>query len=175
YPNWGEGPKLYISLKLQWNPQADVDVLLKDWYEHCVGPEAAPHLAAYYAKWEDFWTRRILTSPWFTKGGQYLRFNHPGYLADVDLEQDIAVSRQLLEKTISLAKTAKQKARAQLLFQAFEYYEASAYAYQAGADVAKVESEQDALKLIAHVNKCAGYADRRRELGTKVFPQHPVL
>ena len=175
YPNWGEGPKLYISLKLQWDPHADVDALLKDWYEHCVGPEAAPHLAAYYAKWEDFWTRRILTSPWFTKGGQYLRFNHPGYLADVDLAKDIAVSRQLLEKTVSLAKTPKQKARAQLLFQAFEYYEASAYAYQAGMDVAKVETEQDALKLIAHVGKCSGYAARRRELGTKVFPEHPVL
>jgi hypothetical protein len=25
YPNWGEGPKLYIALRLQWDPRANVD------------------------------------------------------------------------------------------------------------------------------------------------------
>lgn len=175
YPNWGEGPKLYVSLKLQWDPQADVDALLKEWYERCVGPEAAPYLAQYYAKWEDFWTRRILDSAWFTQNGQYLRFNDPGYLADVDLAKDIDASRQLLEKTAALAKTPNQQVRAQLLLRAFEYYEASAYAYQADAEAGEVQNEEDALRLIAHVATCAGYAARRRELATKVFPQDPVL
>jgi hypothetical protein len=175
YPNWGEGPKLYISLKLQWNPQADVDALLKEWYERCVGPEAAPYLAQYYTKWEDFWTRRILDSAWFTQNGQYLRFSSADYLADVDLATDIDASRHLLEKTVALAKTPKQKARARLLLLAFEYYEASAYAYQAGAEAGDVRNEADALRLIDHVETCAGYAVRRRDLATKVFPENPVL
>ena len=69
YPNWGEGPKLYVSLKLQWDPGRDVDELLDDWYARCVGEQAAPDLAAYYAHWEDFWTRRVLEARWFTRGG----------------------------------------------------------------------------------------------------------
>lgn len=175
YPNWGEGPKLYVSLKLQWNPEADVDALLNEWYERCVGPEAAPSLAAYYAKWEDFWTRRILTSKWFTKDGQYLGFSHPGYLADVDLEQDIAASRRLLETTLAKAQTPAQRARASLILQAFEYYETSAYAYQSGREVQKVETEQEALALLERTARSATYAARRRELAMDVFPTHPVL
>lgn len=58
YPNWGEGPKLYVSLKLQWNPDRDVDELLREWYVRAVGPDAAGDLADYYADWEDFWTLR---------------------------------------------------------------------------------------------------------------------
>ena len=175
YPNWGEGPKLYISLKLQWDPNADVDVLLAEWYERCVGAEAAPFLASYYAKWEDFWTRRVLESAWFSKGGQYLSFSHPGYLADVDLETDIVESRRLLETAVAKTKTAKQRARAELLLQAFEYYETSAYAYQANSTVETLENEADALKALDDIGRFSGYAKRRRELALEIFPKHPVL
>ena len=128
YPNWGEGPKLYVSLKLQWDPAQDVDALLRDWYVRAVGPEAAADLAAYYAHWENFWTRRIRTSRWFSKTGQYLAFYNAGYLADVG-QEEIAASRTLLERTLAKAQTGPQKARARLLLRAFEYYEASVYAY----------------------------------------------
>jgi len=121
YPNWGEGPKLYVSLKLQWDPARDVDALLDEWFTRCVGKEAAPYLAQYYAHWEDFWTRRILDSKWFTETGQYLSFYSPYYLTDVSLDE-IDESRQLLEATLAKAGTQKQQARAQLLFDAFEYY-----------------------------------------------------
>ena len=80
---------------------------------HCAGVVRAGDLAAYYALWEDFSTRRILDSAWFTKSGQYLRFNDPAYLADVT-EQDVARSRELLEAVVAKAATPKQKARANL-------------------------------------------------------------
>lgn len=176
YPNWGEGPKLYISLKLQWDPRQDVDALLSEWYERCVGPEAAPYLADYYAHWEDFWTRRVLESSWFTTGGQYLRFSDPGYLRDVSLEE-IKQSRSLLEAAVAKAKTDAHKARAQLLLDAFEYYEATAYAFKAyGTDaVQTIRTPEDAIKLIDASVATARYGKRRSELALDIFPSDPVL
>ena len=49
YPNWGEGPKPFVSLKLQWDPNRNVDELLQEWYVRTVGPDAADDLAAYYS------------------------------------------------------------------------------------------------------------------------------
>ena len=106
YPNWGEGPKLYIALKLQWDPNRDVDELLKDWYLSAVGKEAAPYLVEYYDHWENFWTKRVIDSKWFTKGGQYLGFSHPGYL-DVVSYEGISKSRRLLETVLAKTKTKK--------------------------------------------------------------------
>jgi hypothetical protein len=176
YPNWGEGPKLYVSLKLQWDPQQDVDELLGDWYVRAVGEAAADDLTAYYALWEDFWTRRILQSPWFTRSGQYLRFYDPSYLADVT-EDDIAKSRSLLEQVARKAGTPKQRARAKLLTLAFEYYEASAIAYAANrkAEEAVVRSEADALDVLDSGRRCLQMAEKRRRLVLDGFPKHPEL
>ena len=176
YPNWGEGPKLWVSLRLQWDPNQNVDSLLKEWYERAVGPEAAEDLAAYYAIWEDFWTRRALNSPWFSKGGQYLAFSNPAYLADVTVE-DISKSRELLEKVLAKVKTGPQKARAELLLKAFEYYEASALAYPRGEEAApsEITNEAGALRRIETVAKKAGMAEKRRRLVEEVFAGHPVL
>jgi len=98
-----------------------------------VGPAAAPDLAKYYAIWERFWTKDILKSDWYTPGGQYLSFSTPGYLADVKSE-DIAASRRLLDSAIAKCKTPRQRARAELLEKAFQYYEASVLSYQAGVE-----------------------------------------
>jgi hypothetical protein len=176
YPNWGEGPKLYVSLKLQWDPNQDVDQLLSDWYLRAVGPKAADDLAAYFSRWEDFWTRRILDSQWFTKGGQYLRFNHPGYLADVT-DEDLSTSRELLDRVLRNTETPQQKARAELLMLAFEYYEASALAYGAGrqAETLVVQTEDQALDALDRAQRCIQMAAKRRRLVLEVFPRHPEL
>ena len=176
YPNWGEGPKLYVSLKLQWDPNRDVDALLDDWFVRCVGPDAAPHLAQYYAHWEDFWTRRVLEAQWFTQGGQYLSFYSPRYLEAIQLDE-IDESRRLLETALAKARTDKQKARAQLLLQAFEYYEATAYAYKARSiphDL-PIDTEQQAMTLLEDGGKALVFAEKRRRLALEVFPDHPVL
>jgi hypothetical protein len=176
YPNWGEGPKLYVSLKLQWDPNRDVDELLQEWYVRTVGPDAADDLAAYYALWEDFWTRRILDSKWFTKGGQYLAFNNPGYLADVKKE-DMTRSRELLESVVAKTKTPKQRARAELLMLAFDYYETSAltYAGDRRAEELVVDSEADALSVLDEAGRCLEMARKRQQLVADVFPKHREL
>jgi|LSQX01.3.fsa_nt_gb hypothetical protein len=175
YPNWGEGPKLYISLKLQWNPDQDVDQLLREWYDRAVGPAVAPELAAYYAHWEKFWTERALKSRWFSRGGQYLNFTSPLYLADVTASE-IAESRRRLEAVVAKAQTPAQKARARLLLQAFEYYEASALAYpkvEAG-DAKPPASEAEALAMIAEGERQTKMAEKRIRLAEE-WEKDPVL
>jgi len=175
YPNWGEGPKPYVFLKLWWNPQADVDALLDEWYERCVGPEAAPYLANYYAIWERFWTKDILDSAWFSTGGQYLRFSHPGYLADVK-EEDVLESRRLLDTCIDKCQTDRQRARAKLLEKAFQYYEASALAYLADRKLPPtIETESQALAALNSAETAMRMARKRRHLALEVYPKDPVL
>ncbi len=162
YPNFGEGPKLYVAWKLQWDPYRDVDALLNEWYERCVGPAAAPALAEYYSIWERFWTHDVLTSAWWTQGGQYLGFNRPGYLADVPPEY-ITRSRQLLETAIEKADTPERKTRARMLMRAFEYYEASAVTYRAQMTVGTVSvtNEQEALAALDAGIEAVAMAARR--------------
>jgi len=176
YPNWGEGPKLYVALKLQWDPKRNVDALLNEWYERCVGPKGAPYLAKYYAFWEDFWTRRVLDSAWFSKGGQYLRFSDPGYLRDIELSE-IDTCRGWLEQAIELAETDKQRARGGLLLGAFEYYEATAYAYKTGTNQvgAAISTDAQALAALAGIDNAVAAGQKRRELALEEFPKHPVL
>lgn len=138
YPNWGEGPKLYIALKLQWDPTLDVDALLREWCEKAVGEEAAPDLIAYYQLWEQFWTRTVVSSPWFSiKKNEYLLFGRPDYL---DLISDeITRSRALLDAVMTKIQTPEQHARAAVLCRAFEYYEASVLSYTSRNDY-KIEA-----------------------------------
>jgi hypothetical protein len=175
YPNWGEGPKLYLSLKLQWDPNQDVGALLRDWYTACVGDAAAQDVAAYYDLWEAFWTGPALKSEWFTPKGEYLRFSSPAYLNAVD-PAAIAKSRALLEATVTKAQTEEQRARARLLLRAFEYYEASAYAYlgSRAAGITSVRTEQDALDVLSNAHQTVGTALKRRQL-VQAFQADPVL
>ncbi|WP_127583341.1 DUF4838 domain-containing protein [Paenibacillus koleovorans] len=128
YPNWGEGPKAWLSAKLQWNPSLDVDDLLDEWYERAVGEDAAPYLKAYYDHWEEFWTERVQTSTWFQPNYLIMRYDNASYL-DIVTDEEIAWSRTQLETAHALAETAQQKARAILLLKAFEYYEVSSLSY----------------------------------------------
>jgi hypothetical protein len=175
YPNWGEGPKPYIFLKLWWNPNQDVDKLLAEWYDRCVGPAAAPDLAKYYAIWERFWTKDILNSKWFSSGGQYLAFYSPAYLADVK-PADLAESRRLMDSILAKCQTPQQRARAELLEKAFQYYEASVMAYQAsqqGFD--DVSSEAGALKALDGAAVALEMSNKRRTLALEEFAKDAVL
>ena len=135
-PNWGEGPKLYVTCRLLWNPRADVDALLRDWFVSFAGEDAADDLASYYRHWEDFWTRRVLTSRWFGETGapdyrlrQYLDFYSSGYHQVVTLKE-MAQCRRWLQAALAKTRTGKQRARVRLLLSAFEGYEDAALYYQ---------------------------------------------
>lgn len=128
YPYWGEGPKGWVMAQLLWDPDQDVDALLDRWYRLAVGDAAASHLAAYYAHWEDFWTRRILGSPWFQRRSTMQAFFSGGYL-DLVTTDDMTTSRGLLEQALAATVTPEQRSRAEKLLQAFEFYETSALSY----------------------------------------------
>jgi hypothetical protein len=129
YPNFGEGPKLYLALKLMWNPQLNVDSTLKDWYVSAVGVQSAPYLEQYFSLWEGFWSQRILNSPWFQQKRIYSDFLNPGYL-DIVTEDDMNKSRSLLTEAVNHSSNEFQKACATKLLRAFEYYDLSVHAYR---------------------------------------------
>jgi len=129
YPiTWLDAPKLYLWLKLTWNPKADVDVLLRDWYERAVGVKAADELAAFYAHWEDYWTRRIMQSAWFRPDGLLGGRNSLAYM-DVMTDEDLLKSCRWLDGAVEKADTPARKARAVMLRDAFKYADAVGRAY----------------------------------------------
>ena len=175
YPDWGEGPKLYVAFKLQWNPDRDVDALLEEWYERAVGKNAAPHLAAHYAHWEDFWTRRVHAASWFPKKGTtFLHFSDPTYL-DAVTPEDIRKSRAWLEAAVAAADPGKRWARAELLLRAFEYYEASYIAFSGDARAAAMPlaTESDALRLLDFSTRVLEMAEKRRLIRDDRVLRHP--
>ncbi|MBP1996001.1 DUF4838 domain-containing protein [Paenibacillus eucommiae] len=179
FPNFGEGPKPWISAKLQWNPQLNVDDLLEEWYTSAVGETAAPYLKAYYDHWEEFWSERVFKTSWYeawlTSNPQnnFMNFFDAGYLQAVTAEE-IAESRRLLEKTVELATTPKQKARANLLLKAFAYYEASANSYPKSKEVEELKSTEEALALIDGVIQSVKESDYRMKLYAE-YLSDPVL
>ena len=174
YPNFGEGPKLYVALKLQWNPNQEVNALLDEWYERCAGPEGAAYLRQYYEFWEDFWTRRIFKSDWYTTSGQYLPFKTAGYLADVSVKE-IGQCRTWLETAAAKASTDKQKARVGLLLKAFEYYELSALVYPRTKAGKPIKTEKQALAAFEAIKARINMAAKRRHLSLVELAGHPVL
>ncbi len=118
--DWHEGPKVYIALRLLWNPDADVDALLADWCEAAVGPRAAPALVRYFNHLETFWTKRVPRTAWFGDRSKiYLIFNTLGYL-DALTKEDVDKCMQWLKQAEALAGDARQKQRATQLREGFE-------------------------------------------------------
>ncbi|MDF2671042.1 MAG: hypothetical protein K0R67_3348 [Paenibacillus sp.] len=179
YPNWGEGPKPWVSAKLQWNPDQNVDQLLNDWYVSAVGEEAAPYLQQYYEYWEQFWTTRIFTSDWYREWADdsvrnnYLPFIDQRYLSMVTKE-DITVSRQLLEQAVANTATDKQRIRAELLLRSYEFYEASALSYSRSESVQPPANEQAALEMLNDIRTSLEMAEKRERL-LEEFTGHPIL
>ncbi len=178
YPNFGEGPKPWLSAKLQWDPDQDVDLLLDEWYERTVGEDAASYLEQYFDLWENFWTVRVLNTDWYldwknkADRANFLPLQDHRYLSAVT-KADLTESRSLLELTVANAATSKQKIRAEKLLRAFELFEASALSYPRGA-VDAPTNEQDALAMLADVKQSFDMAMKRQVL-TEQFKGDPIL
>ncbi len=57
YPNWGlDGPRLYLTARIWWNPDVDVDALFDDWNERMFREAAAP-MERYFRRCEEAWTQ----------------------------------------------------------------------------------------------------------------------
>ncbi|GBG11043.1 hypothetical protein PAT3040_05822 [Paenibacillus agaridevorans] len=177
YSNWGDGPKPWVTSKLLWNPNLNIDDLLDEWYSGAVGELAAADLKAYYTLWEQIWTERMKTSEWFevAKGRTFMPFQDLSYLNAVT-DEDIAESRRLLELVLAKAATNKQKARANLLLQAFEYYEASALSY--ARENTSPSNVSEAIAILDHVGNTIEtkmqLAQKRYDL-LEQFKENPIL
>jgi len=134
YPNFGEGPKPWLSTKLQWNPYQDEDALLDQWYERAVGASAAPDLKAYYDMWQKFWEQDYIHTKHYeswrngSSRTNFMNLFSASYLAEISPEY-FTESRRLLESVRDKAETSIQKKRAQDLLTMYEYYELSYLSY----------------------------------------------
>ncbi len=126
-PLYKNAPQEYIKWKLLRDITLDPDGLLNEWYALAVGEKAAPHLAAYSALWEEYWTERVITSPWFKRAIEaedvvpFLWWSDCRYM-DVLTRDDLRQAQKELDKAVELADTAKQKARAQFFRDGFAGY-----------------------------------------------------
>lgn len=166
--NWGEGPKPWISARLQWDPEQDVDDLLDEWYKTAVGVQAAPYVQQYYEYWEDIWMTRMFQTDWYQewkdqKKANFLLFTDLRYM-DAVTEQDVAYSRQLLEQAVALAATPQQAERAGLLLSNFEFYEASVLSYPRKQGFTIPASEQEALDQLAVIERSVEMAQARQHM-----------
>lgn len=147
-PNWGEGPKGYIQAKLTRDPSLDVDDLLEEWATLAVGSAAAAPLIQYYEHWEDFWTTRVTSTDWWeaSKRGIYLNIHTSAYLDAVN-QNDIDLTKNLMAQVESLAVTADQQARADVLSRNADIYVAAMASYP--KSTVTVASETEALAWLA--------------------------
>ncbi|MBP1993061.1 DUF4838 domain-containing protein [Paenibacillus eucommiae] len=169
-PNFGEGPKPWVTTRLQWDPEQDVNALTNEWYERVAGTEAAADLAAYYEIWRDFWENRMFQTKWYSDWAQSNpRMNYMSFLDDSYLNavtpQDMALSRSLLESVVAKAVTVKQKKRAQALLRSFEYYEASAISHNVEERAVPLPTDETtALALVQTVMEKIRLAEKRKDL-----------
>lgn len=169
FPNFGEGPKPWISAKLQWNPNLDVDALLDEWYTAAAGEAAAPKVKAYFDHWEQFWTSRMFESEWYltwknsVPRKEYLNLYKHDYLKLITKEE-LRNSRELLQEALELTETDEQRARVEALLKSFDYYEASAISYPRTEEAAVPATEAEARDMIAEVRLSIEMARKRLQL-----------
>lgn len=163
YPNWGEGPKPWIQLKLMWNPALNASSLMDEWCHRAVGPLAAPYLRQYYDLWEHFWTQIVPTSPWFDKyrNGVYFGFNDASYL-ELLPSGIIAQCQSILGSINPASLTGPQAARFNVIKSAFQYYEESALSWP--RPVPPPTSQTAALSMIETVQSNWTLATHRLSL-----------
>lgn len=89
----------YITMKLLWDPEQDVDALLADYFRSFYGPAAEP-ISALYARLEELW-RQVYT----IYGG-----DRPRFASRVDLWEKIYTEEEL-ERLSALVTRAEELAR----------------------------------------------------------------
>lgn len=122
-----EGPKMWLVLQLLWNPEADADALLDEWYTLAVGEEAAPHLRNYFDRWEKYWREIVPESEWFKRYKDAVYFNalrDHDYMKDL-VQEDVEFCQAEMQQVLAKAKTPAQKRRAELFMKTWEQVKAN--------------------------------------------------
>ena len=121
-----EGPKNWLVLQLLWNPGADANALLTEWYTLAVGKDAAPHLRNYFDHWEKYWREKVTKNEWFKryKDWVYFDFLDHNYMKDLTWA-DITYCQKEMKQVLAKAKTPEQKRRAELFMKSWEQVKAN--------------------------------------------------
>ena len=116
-----EGPKTWLVLQLLWNPDADANALLNEWYTLAVGKDAAPHLRKYFDFWEKYWREKVPKSEWFDryKNLTYFDFWDHNYMKDLTWK-DVAYCQNIMKQVLAKANTPEQKRRAEIFMKSWE-------------------------------------------------------
>jgi len=146
YPNWGlDGPKLYILMRLWWDPRQDVGLLLRQFCHDMFGPAAEP-MREYFTALEQLWV--TLDN---VKGPERKLFVWSRqFTADDD---DLAVvrrCRELLRQAADRAATDPQKQRIALFAKTFDV-PATLYEFTAAARVPRQDVQAFLQRVEQHV------------------------
>ncbi len=162
-----DGPKMYLVSRLLQDAGRNWHQELEDWYIRAVGPAAAPYLKAYYTKCENFYqSGEIKKTPWWkSRNAVYMTYVEDSWKNALKPNQ-ISQMRFCLDKTLELAATDVQRARAAEILRQFEY--AEAYMMLSGAELVdpdgQVKSLDNALALLNNFAVMPKRVDRFREL-----------
>jgi len=117
YVAWAQGgPKMWVLNNLLWNTDADVDALLKDFYEHAYGKEAAPAMARYFAQAEKIYERRRTAQEY-----KIARW-HPGeYQFQYAKPEDFEMMSDALEEANRLVQGETNKTRVDMVTRCFRW------------------------------------------------------
>mgnify|MGYP000901462626 CR=1 FL=1 len=131
--SFDEGPKPHIFAMLNWDPDCNLRELESRWYRKAVGPQAAPHLEAFYKLWEEIWAEDIPLGRWFDdcKNFTYLQFPYVDYLEDVPL-QKLALARRHLDdawEEVKKSGNSDQIKRLETIRRYYDLEESAALAY----------------------------------------------
>jgi hypothetical protein len=144
HPSLGNGPRVWMAMKLVQFPFADPDSLLNEWCDAAVGEAAADSMVAYFRFWESVWAKRILPSTWSSKRDVYLRFVDPSYLAAVD-QAVYERASQLLDHALGQTSTKRQQSRALVLREFLNFSRANWQLYQQDVEAKTKEELRDWL------------------------------
>ena len=91
----------YMWAQLSWNPDANVDALLKEWCNKVYGPKAAPFMYKYYSLLAQNWVKQ--------KGHPNYFYRSPvGSAHDIFNEKSIKVCRSLINQALKAAANNKK-------------------------------------------------------------------
>jgi len=116
YCGWGwGGPKLWALANTLWDRDVDIDACLMDYYQHAYGPEAAPAVARFMARWEAIYERRRTDREFlFTRW-------HPGnWQFEQVTAEDYAALRAHMDAALAAVQGEGNRARLELMLRAFE-------------------------------------------------------
>lgn len=88
-----QAPQMYLMTKLAWNPRADKDEILDDYYQRAFGP-AAPHIREYFSSFEELYSK---LSEQYKDVGYHMWMDPPRLFREIRLDDKPATARLGLE------------------------------------------------------------------------------